>query len=116
MPHIELRGSITPEKIYRDFSPATEKYEETIFKIREVFLRGDEAEILIESFVVEDHLNQDFLVQLRSRESGLMIGLYPSTPVQRTEGIKQFLVWLTKRFLSSYPGLAVGTTNLESEF
>jgi hypothetical protein len=115
MPHIEIKGELSPARIHADFKSASARRGGRIYKLRESYLRRDEREGLVEALVVEAHLKQDFLVHLRPRPGGLMLRLYPGTPVQRTAGIRGLLVWFARGILAAYPGLAIGATNLEAE-
>ncbi|MBD3334037.1 MAG: hypothetical protein GF355_00810 [Candidatus Eisenbacteria bacterium] len=114
MPHIELRGKIALDDLYRRFAPAARTDGGTVFRTRTMFRRQDGRELLVEALVVEEHLKQEFLVQLRDRQEGLLLRLYPGTPVQRTEGVKRFLVWLAAELRRRDPGLEVGRTNLDA--
>jgi hypothetical protein len=114
MPHVELKGPFTTRALHESFEPASERLGDAVFKTSASYLRKDAAEILIEALVVEGYLKQEFLVQVRDRDGGLLIRLFPATPVQRTEGVKRFIVWLARRFQAASPGLVMGTTNLQA--
>lgn len=114
MPHVELQGSICCRDVHESFQPATSKAEGAVLKTRASYLRSDEQEVLLEALVVEGYLKQEFLVQMRNRDAGILIRIYPGTPVQRTDGVKHCLVWLAKDLRKRDSNLSIGTTNLQS--
>jgi hypothetical protein len=114
MPHVELQGSIRCRDVHKSFQPATSKVEGAVVKTRASYLRSDEQEVLLEALVVEGYLKQEFLVQMRNRDVGILIRIYPGTPVQRTDGVKRCLVLLAKDLQKRDSNLSIGTTNLQS--
>lgn len=114
MPHVELRGSINCLQVHKSFLASTSKVKGCVLKTGASFLRNDEQELLVEALVVEGYLKQEFLAQVRNRDEGILIRIYPGTAVQRTDGVKRFLVWMARELLGQRPELSIGTTNLQA--
>jgi hypothetical protein len=113
MPHVELLGGIRASAVHESFQPATVRVGGSVFKTRACYLRSDGREALVEVLVVEGYLKQSFLAQIRDREDGVIIRLYPHTPVQRSDGVKLFVAWLGAGLRRRSPDIAVGATNLQ---
>jgi hypothetical protein len=114
VPHIELVGPLRCETLYRSFREEQGRDGPFVFRIQHAFLRQDGRELLVESLVAEPYLKQEFLAQVRQREEGILLRLYPHCRVERSEGVKRFLVWLASRLSDGWKGIVVGHTNLGS--
>jgi hypothetical protein len=114
MPHVELLGNVGASAVQEHLEPVTAKVGGCVFKTRACYLRSDGRDLLVECLVVEGFLKQEFLVEIRDRDGGVMVRLYGGSRVQRTGGVKSFLAWLARRIAGAHPDLTVGTTNLGS--
>jgi len=54
-----------------------------------------------------------FLALLSSREDGIVVKIYPSLSVEKTDGVKRALAEIARQLLDIFPNLKVGKTNLQ---
>lgn len=112
MPHVVLKGSCTPEEVLSGLKPILFKGGDVFLRTGEAYLGSRKKSILVESVAVEGDGTQNFLSMVKWRDDGLVVLIYPSSTVRRTEGVRQLIALVAESVLASHPYLTVGETNL----
>jgi len=112
MPHVVLKGSCAPEEVLTDLRPVLFKGDGVFLRTGEAYLGSQKRSILIESVAVEGDGTQNFLSMVKWRDDGLVVLIYPSSTVKRTEGVRRLIALVATDIMASHPYLNVGETNL----
>jgi tRNA (guanine-N7-)-methyltransferase len=107
MPTLTLEGEVAQGELFRDFRPALfrERHQgvEVVVKLEAVYRRSDAPVWLLQTFVQEDRLRQQFGIEIVARGATLL--LKPSVLGQPhpTHGVKR-AVWCAAHWLRSRHG------------
>jgi hypothetical protein len=113
MPHVVLKGSCAPEEVLSDLKPVLFKGDGVFLRTGEAYLGSQKKSVLIESVAVEGDGTQNFLSMVKWRDDGLVVMIYPSSTVRRTEGVRRLIAFVAAGIMESHPYLTVGETNLK---
>ncbi len=114
MPHIEILGTGRARDLAVALGTFAEQRPSFIAKILDAYLSQDGQRLLLEAVLVEGYLRQTFFLLVRDEEGGVLIRCHPSSPAQKTEGVKTLIALLGRRCLELDPEARVGHTNLQS--
>jgi len=114
MPHIEILGAGRAQDLAGPFGGFVERRPALVAKVLEAYLSPDCRRLLLEVVLVEGYLRQNFFLLVRDEEGGVLIRCHPSSPVQKTDGVKTLIALLGRRCLELHPDSRVGHTNLQS--
>ena len=110
MPHVVLNTKIDLEVLYTKFQDIFQK-EPFLIKIQNIFLDREKRCALVPTVVI-DEKNQQFLIEITSREGKTTVRLYPGTDPEKTEGVKTAMGILTKKIQEIFSGALVTKTNI----
>lgn len=110
MPHIVFDKKIDLQRIYENFSPFFSK-DKSIIKLSDLFLSQNKSSALVQTVVI-DEKNQQFLIEIFSKEEKTTIRLYPGTDPEKTDGVKTSLGHMAKIIQKEYPDLKISKTNI----
>ncbi len=114
MPHIEILGAGRAQDLAGPLGGFAQQRPAFVARVLDVYLSPDCRRLLLEVVLVEGHLRQNFFLLVRDEEGGVLIRCHPSSPVQKTDGVKTLIALLGRRCLELRPGSRVGHTNLQS--
>lgn len=111
MPTLTLSGEVASRELFRDFRPVLfrERHEEVevVVKLEAVYQRTDAPVWLVETLVQEDHLGQQFGIDVVQRGAALLLKPSALGRPHPTHGVKR-AVWCAARWLRSrHAGLEV---------
>ncbi len=112
MPHVQVVGSCDLPALAPSLAGFIESRPPLVMKIAHAYVSLDRQHLLLEAMVVEGYLRQAFFLLVRKDETGLIIRCHPTSPVQKTDGVKTLIARLARTCLSLCPGSRVGHTNL----
>lgn len=110
MPHVVLNKKIDLGSFSTKFQEIFQK-KPFLIKIQNIFLDREKRCALIPTIVI-DEKNQQFLIEISSREGKTTIRLYPGTDPEKTEGVKTAMGILTKKIQKTFTGSLVTKTNI----
>ena len=110
MPHAVLNQKIDLEGFSTKFQGVFQK-EPFLIKIQNIFLDREKRHALVPTVVI-DEKNQQFLIEISSREGKTTIRLYQGTDPEKTEGVKTAMGILTKKIQDISSGTSVTKTNI----
>jgi hypothetical protein len=116
LPHVVLKGKITPEDIFNQLKPIFYQESMALLKTKETYLEKAKKDILIDALAIEGDRKTAFLALISGRDDGVVIRLYPNIAIEKTTGVKRVLVELAKQLIATFPELTVGETNLGEYF
>jgi hypothetical protein len=100
MPHIILRGEISPEQVVEDFLPKVHRWGRAVLKLSECWLRKDRRALLVDGVVVELSRPLHPVILVGVQENETHVRLWPRVDVERT--------WPVQRLLAVYAADLVG--------
>lgn len=112
MPHVVLKGPITPEDIWIAFQPTEFVEGSSRFKAEDCFLAQDKTVALIRSITVERGFRKIFLVRVSSKEGTVTLSIDPLTPVEKSDGVRRLLGLYALRIMQADPEITVHSTNI----
>ena len=115
MPHCELVGPCDLARFHLRFQPRSIRESGQILKVNDAFLSTGGHSLLLDCIVIEGGLRQSFLVVATTHPAGVMVRLWPRIAPEQTPGVKRCLAWVTLWLQASWPGTAVGKTNLREQ-
>lgn len=86
--------------------------EHVVLRTLKRYIDGEEKSSLTEALLIEKGRKTDFLVLLSSRENGIVVRIYPSVSVEKTDGVKRMLAEIARQLLGIFPNLKVGNISL----
>lgn len=110
MPHAVLNQKIDLEDFSTKFQSIFQK-EPFLIKIQNIFLDREKKCALIPTVVV-DEKNQQFLIEISSRDGKTTVRLYPGTDPEKTEGVKTAMGLLVQKIQEIFSGSLVTKTNI----
>lgn len=112
MPHVQVIGTGPLEQLIEPLMGVLEAAPPLVLKIEDVYRSADGRRLILEALVVEGYLRQGFFLLVRRDEEGLIIRCHPTTPVQKTDGVKRLIAKLGQKCAQLFPGSRIGNTNL----
>lgn len=110
MPHAVLNQKIDLEGFSTKFQGVFQK-EPFLIKIQDIYLDREKRCALVPTVVV-DEKNQQFLIEISSREGKTTVRLYPGTDPEKTEGVKTAMGLLVQKIQEIFSGASVTKTNI----
>lgn len=114
MPHIVFDKKIDLLDFVKKFEPVFHK-NESLIKITTIFVDKDNLTALLPTIAISD-INQQYLIEISTRQSKTTIRLYPGTDPEKTDSVKLSLVILAKQIATTYSEFNVTKTNLSDYF
>lgn len=112
MPHVVLKGPLTPEDVWLGFRPQECAEAGTIVKATECYLKDDKSVALIKAVLVERGFTRNFLVRLTHHDGELTLSVEPMTNVDRSEGVKRCIGLFAWLLMQAEPLEQVLRTNI----
>jgi hypothetical protein len=112
MPHVVIKGPVTPEDIWLAFKPLDFREGDLLFKAEMVLLSQDKSEVLVRSLTVERGFRKRFYVRITGREDGITIGLDTIGTPEKSDGVKRLLGLYAWTILQSEPEATIASTNI----
>lgn len=114
MPHIVLNGNILVKDLFLSLKPILIKNEKGILKTINYFLSQDENAILVETITIQNGRKINFFLFINQRDDGIVIRIFPSNEIEKTDGIKAIMAELAHQIMiSSSNEIKYGKTNIE---
>lgn len=113
MPHLEILGRPDLRSLHAAFVPRMHRENTVVLRMEDAYLSPDAERMLVECLVVEGHLKQNLFVLAHTRPEGVMVRLSPRSAPEKTDGVKQLLVWIARWIATSTGDWKVGVTNLQ---
>lgn len=110
MPHIVFDRRLVLQEFAQKFMPFMTK-EPCIIKLNDFFLSQNKNTALVPTTVI-DEKNQQFLIEIFSKEEKTTIRLYPGTDPQKTNGVKTAMGYLAKMIQQTFPDCVISKTNI----
>lgn len=114
VPHIMIEGTCHPESFFNGFQPVTHQAGGIVLKTKTCFLSHTRDEALIDVVVVENKRPQNFYISIQNRDDGVMVRLLPATSPEKTDGVKQMLVFIGSQVKAQHDDCRFGATNLQA--
>jgi dTDP-4-dehydrorhamnose reductase len=113
MPHVVIKGTVTPEQVWDTFTPLSFSEAGNRYKFEDAYLSADRKTLILRSLSVERGYSKNFLMRLYEKEPGVLsIGLDKYFKPDVTEGLKRAIGLYAWSLLSADLGLELITTNL----
>lgn len=114
MPHVIIEGPVSVEKFYQQFAPISQRQDETIFKVKDVFINQEKTRVLLECIVVEDRISHVFYMTLTQQApERITVRLDTLTSPEKTDGVKRLIGLIGHKLQSQHPDARYGAHNLE---
>ena len=110
MPHVVFNTKIDLEGLSKKFQNIFQK-EPFLIKIQNIFLDRAKRCALIPTVVI-DEKNQQFLIEITSREGKTTVRLYPGTDPVKTDGVKTAIGILVKIIQETFSEAIITKTNI----
>jgi len=110
MPHIVFDNRVDLKAFSRLFTGFFVK-DPQIIKIQDLFLNRDARIALVPTTVV-DEKNQQFLIEIITKDNKTTIRLFPGTDPEKTNGVKTALGYLAKMLQNKFSDLTISKTNI----
>ena len=111
MPHAVLDKKVDLQRLSDEFQEIMEK-KPFLIKITNVFLDRQKRTALLPTIVV-DEKNQQFLIEINTREGKSTVRLYPGTDPEKTEGVKTALGLVVRKLQNIFIDTKITKTNIE---
>ena len=113
MPHVTLEGILDLAALQHTLSPAQERTETGVRRIKNAYLNAPGDTLLLETLVMEAGASRMFFLRISTRNPGrYTIRIEPIVTVDRTGGVIDTVAWLARRILADQPGCTVTRTNI----
>lgn len=112
MPHVVVNGPASVEKFYQNFETIHIQDQDTIIKVKEVFLNTKKTQALLECIVVEDRVSIAFYTVLSQGKGKITVWLDPLTDPEKNDGVKRLLAVVGHKLKSQDPACQYGKHNL----
>ncbi|MFH1743796.1 MAG: hypothetical protein ABIH23_32730 [bacterium] len=111
MPHIQICGEISLERVWQTFE-RFKALDPCPISVDAPYMRRNGNELLFRATVVEDGRGQKFYVVAASKPEGCMLRIDPLADPVKTDGVKRVLALLAERIRAIFPESTYGVTNL----
>ena len=111
MPHAVLDKKVDLQRLSDEFQEIMEK-KPFLIKIQDVFVDRQKRTALLPTIVI-DEKNQQFLIEINTREGKSTIRLYPGTDPEKTEGVKTALGLVVRKLQDIFIDTKITKTNIE---
>ena len=112
MPHVVFNTKIDLEGFSKKFQNIFQK-QPFIIKIQTIFLDRENRCALVPTVVI-DEKNQQFLIEITSREGKTTVRFYPGTDPEKTDGVKTAMGILVKKIQETFSDAIITKTNIEN--
>lgn len=113
MPHVVIEGPVSVEKFYQHFEAISQRQDDVILKVKDVFINREKDRVLLESIVVEDRISHVFYLALTQPEpERVTVRLDPLTSPEKTAGVKRLIALIGHKLKSQHPDCRYGAHNL----
>jgi hypothetical protein len=112
MPHVILKGPLTPEDIWLAFDPTEFQEEGNVYKVEDAYLSAAKDVLLLRVLTVERGFSQHFLMRIAAREGGLSVAVDRMATPERNYSVQRLVGLCAWRLLQAAPELAIETTNI----
>ena len=113
MPHVVIEGPVSVEQFYQQFEPIFHRHDETILKVKDVYINQERARVLLECIVVEDRISHVFYMALTQQDpERVTVRLDTLTSPEKTDGVKRLLALIGHKLRSQHPDARYGAHNL----
>ncbi len=112
MPNVTIQGQIDlrqiiirrPEMFLRD--------PDGVKRVSEYYINTECTKLLLEALVIEKGKKQQFFIQVCQKSNGAMVRLEPTSPVEKTVGVKRLMGQVAFAVRSLFPGSRYVKTNI----
>ncbi len=113
MPHVVIEGPASIEQFYEQFETIYQRDNDTILKVKEMFISTQKSKAILECIVVEDRFSHIFYMLTSGTKGRITVRLDPLTDPEKSESVKRLLALVSYTFKSQHPDCRYGTHNLE---
>jgi hypothetical protein len=99
------------ENVFRALKPLLTTDWREILNTTESYLEREGNAILIDWLSIQRN-KISFLMMIRGREDGIVIGLCPILEIEKTEGVKRRIAETAKQLVQAFPELKTGERNV----
>ena len=111
MPHAVLNKKIVLQKISESFEEMVIQ-KPCLVKVHNIFVDKHNRSALLPATAIEDK-NQNFLIEVNTREEKTTVRLFPGTDPEKTDGVKTAMGLVVRKIQESYPDAKITKTNIE---
>jgi len=112
MPHVVRAGRADLEAAWRGLPSGPWRWGRMVARIEGRYLAADAVALLLQGVVVEFSRPLHPVVLVTHRRDATAVHLWPTAPVERTDGVKR-LVWQVAQELTAFGAGEISSTNLE---
>ena len=112
MPHVILKGPVTPEDIWLAFDPTEFREDGNVHKVQEAYLSATKDVLLLRVLTAERGFSQHFLLRIAAREGGLSVAVDRLATPERNHSVQRLVGLCAWRLLQAAPELSIETTNI----
>lgn len=113
MPHIVIKGPLTPEDIWLAFEPTEFREKGITYKAEEALLASDRQSLLIRSLTAERGFVKNFFVRIAQKENGtITIGLEKLNRPEISPGVQRLLGLYAWKILQIEVDASISGTNI----
>lgn len=114
MPHVVLRTRSPLHEVLEGFEPFVERADDTVWRVRDVFLNLDRTHGLVECLVVVRGRLTGFFVHLsqRRKDAAIVVRLHRSSEVETTAAVKRMIALVAEALVDAHPDVAIGETTI----
>ena len=112
MPHVVLDKKIDLEFLGREFEEIVVK-KPCLIKILNIFVDRHNRSALLPTAVIEEK-NQNFFIEVNTRDGKTTVRLFPGTDPEKTDGVKASLGLVVKKIQETFTDTKVTKTNIQN--
>jgi hypothetical protein len=111
MPHVVLDKKIDLQKLSNEFGEIISQ-QPCLIKILNIFVDKHNRSALIPTTVIEEN-NQNFFIEINTRDRKTTIRLFPGTDPEKTDGVRTAMGLVVRKILEIYSDANVTKTNIQ---
>ncbi len=111
MPHAVLDQKIDLQKFSKEFGELIVQ-QPCLIKILNIFVDKFHQTALLQTTVIEEN-NQNFFIEINTREGKTTVRLFPGTDPEKTDGVKTALGLVVKKIQEMFTDSKVTKTNIQ---
>lgn len=111
MPHAVLDKKIDLQKMSSQFEEIIH-HKPSLIKIQNIFVDKHNRSALVATTVIEEK-NQNFFIEVNSREGKTTVRLFPGTDPEKTDGVRTAMGLVVNKIQEMYPDAKVTKTNIQ---